>query len=321
MKYATCQVDSKSQNLPREYYTRTCRNADHLPFLVHMLKFLGRLIHWVLKLHFYSPRCFCGDQTSGRAPISCCWSLTAFRLTRSRSRPRPFQTLCALDARPASRCPTSSDAAAAGGLFASSAFFTWAAAVRSRASIVVQTCICTGRSRTCSCTSSTCSGWSKSRSLQRSECLAIIARPLFVCGPLRKQRFKHVSVKLLQKILKFHACAPLPYNQSLNACDVVRSRFSSTRSAAAKWRGYASEVSLDNLKRSIGMASSLYISHLAKLNAASSNLQYVGLEPRQNVCNRRAGRPCLQVATFSRILLFELDLKIKESKAGTLLKN
>ena len=46
MKDATCQVDSESQNLilPREYYTRTCRNADHLPLLAHMLKFLGRSI-------------------------------------------------------------------------------------------------------------------------------------------------------------------------------------------------------------------------------------------------------------------------------------
>ena len=47
MKDATCQVDSESQNLilPREYYTRTCSNADHLPLLAHMLKFLGRSIH------------------------------------------------------------------------------------------------------------------------------------------------------------------------------------------------------------------------------------------------------------------------------------
>ena len=51
MKDATCQVDSESQNLilPREYYTRTSCNADHLPLLAHIIKFLGRSIHWVFK--------------------------------------------------------------------------------------------------------------------------------------------------------------------------------------------------------------------------------------------------------------------------------
>ena len=53
MKDATCEVNSESQNLilPREYYTRTCHNADHL-LLAHMLRFLGRSIHWVFKRLF-----------------------------------------------------------------------------------------------------------------------------------------------------------------------------------------------------------------------------------------------------------------------------